>query len=127
MGEEKTVCALGHIAPEIHADRSAATGLKSRELMARFARDFVISASLDGENYITVRDGLFRNFGGEELIRFEPTRARFIKLSVKNTVGKCSGWRDFENEPLEICEITLLNNKTHPKAKSSGCIFYSSL
>jgi hypothetical protein len=107
LGEDRTVCALGHIAPEIHADRFKALGLTQNVLEARFARDFVISASLDGESYTEVKDGLFRNFGGEELIRFEPTRARFIKLSVKNTVGKCSGWRDFENEPLEICEITL--------------------
>jgi len=107
MGEAKVVSALGHIAPEIHADRFAATGLKPTELMARFARDFEISASLDGESYTAVRDGLFRNFGGEEIIRFAPTRARFIKLSVKNTVGRCSDWAKYENAPLEISEITL--------------------
>ena len=107
MGEEREVSALGHIAPEIHADRFAATGLKPNELMARFARDFVISASLDGESYAPVRDGLFRNFGGEEIIRFAPTRARFIKLSVKNTVGRCSDWAAYANSPLEISEITL--------------------
>lgn len=107
IGEEKNVSALGHIAPEVHADRIAATGLKSPELMARFARDFVISSSLDGENYKLVREGLFRNFGGEEIIRFEPTRARFIRLSVLNTVGKCSNWRAYADAPLEIGEITL--------------------
>lgn len=107
IGEEREVSALGHIAPEVHADRITATGLNSTELEARFARDFVISASLDGESYEPVREGLFRNFGGEEIIRFAPTRARFIKLSVKNTVGKCSGWRKYENAPLEISEITL--------------------
>ena len=107
IGEEKAVSAIGHIAPEVHADRFAATGLGSTQLQARFARDFVISASLDGVNYTEVKNGLFRNFGGEELIRFEPTRARFIKLSVKNTVGKCSDWTKYENEPLEISEITI--------------------
>ena len=107
MGEVREVCAIGHIAPEVHADRFASTGLNTTDLIARFARDFVISASLDGENYETVRDGLFRNFGGEEIIRFEPTRARFIKLSVKNTVGKCSNWQAYADVPLEISEITL--------------------
>ena len=56
----------------------------------QFAHDYRISVSNDGETFTQVARGVFRSFGGEEIVRFAPCTARFLRLEILSTCGKAS-------------------------------------
>ena len=75
--------------------------------IAEFPSEYRISVSTDGEEFTECDRGIFRIFGGEEMIRFDACEARFIRLEVLSTVGRASGLIAHANAPLTIGEITV--------------------
>lgn len=109
MGDERDVSALGHYAPITSSDGVRAQGIIESVPISRFALDYEISVSCDGVSYTSVKEGIFRAFGGEEIVRFEKCKARYVKLNVKSTVGKRSYFKKYENARLEIAELSLFD------------------
>ena len=108
MGEVRSVSGLGNYAVSLKATPGMKDmGRTLAEAEAVFPADYVISASLDGENYETVAEGIFRSFAGEEIVRFEKRDARYVKLFVLQTTGKRLGRMPYAENPMKIAEISL--------------------
>ncbi|MBE6597604.1 MAG: hypothetical protein E7641_08060 [Ruminococcaceae bacterium] len=124
MKEEKTVSALGHYAPFINrkafkeAENCAPVSAKivakiGREknfklvtALSRFVSKYEIWTSRDGENFEKCFDGQIRCFSGEDIIRFSPVKARYIKFKVLTNTG--TEWRpSFDDLTLHIAELTV--------------------
>ena len=59
-----------------------------------------------GEEYKTVSHGRFRVFSAEEMLRFRPTDARYLKLEILTTVGKECQRPKFVDAPIVIGELS---------------------
>ena len=71
-----------------------------------FPARYVLSVSLDNEEFKEVSRGRFRVFSAEEMLRINPTTARYIKLEILSTVGKDCEREKFANAPIAIAELT---------------------
>ena len=67
-------------------------------------------AIVDGEEYTVQKEGAFRDFAYEEIVRFPETKARYVKLEVLTTVGVDCERKDFKLSHVAIAELTLWNN-----------------
>ena len=72
-----------------------------------FPVDYEIYTSLDGENFTLCDAGAFRWMSGEEIVRFAPTEARFVRFCVLSTAGQRLGRKPYDAEPLKMAEISL--------------------
>ena len=77
----------------------------------RFPSVFRISSSTDGENFEFCEEGLFRVFGGEEIIRFAPRKARYVRLEILATVGKNSHRKAFADAGGVMAELSPFGKK----------------
>jgi len=58
-------------------------------------------------SFSTITEGVIRNFGGEEIISFPETVARFLRFEVLATVGDRSGQDIFLDAHPKIAELTV--------------------
>ena len=107
MGRVRRVRALGEYAPLIDIQKLRAEKIPEDMPKCSFAVDYVISASVDGENYEICDTGLFRAFAGEDIIEFAPREARYVRLEIKSTAGKRYGIKPYSDAPLKMAEISL--------------------
>lgn len=107
MGEIRSVSGLGNYAVGLDSVRGADMGVIMGHRESVFPLEYVISLSTDGKNFGKVAEGLFRTFAGEEIVRFEKTNARYVKLSVLSTTGKRLGREPYQNNPMKIAELSL--------------------
>jgi polygalacturonase len=63
-------------------------------------------AVIDGVEFSKKAEGIFRVFGGEEIIRMKPHRARYIRLEILSTTGKASMRKNFMDAALVLAELT---------------------
>ncbi|MBR4863181.1 MAG: discoidin domain-containing protein [Oscillospiraceae bacterium] len=106
LGQKLTVSALSHYpfwVDRYTVEQKGSSGLA----LGEFPCEYRISVSDDGEHFHRVALGVFRIFGSEETIRFEKTKARFVRLEVLSTIGKAWGGDGITEVPLTIGEITL--------------------
>ncbi len=111
MQEEKELCALSHYAERLGHKSIKAEGLIPPDKFCRFPSVFRIYASVDGENFELCEEGIFRVFGGEEIIRFAPRKARYVRLDVVATVGKNSNRKAFADAGVVMAEISVFGKK----------------
>ena len=109
MGSVHEVKALGNYAPLCDIKELRAKGLKSDYAEASLPVDYRISASLDGKDYSVLREGVFRAFAGEEIVRFAPTSARYVRLEVLSTAGARVGREPYKDMPAKMALITLFS------------------
>ena len=106
LGQKQTVSALSHY--PFWVDKHVVLEKGTSGLtMGEFPFEYRISVSDDGEHFRRVTGGIFRTFGSEETIRFEKTKARFLRLELLSTMGKAWGRDGLTETPLTIGEITL--------------------
>ena len=82
-------------------------GRPESRILAEFPSEYRISVSTDSETFTECAHGVFRVFGGEEIIGFEPCEARYVRLEILSTVGAASGLPAYREVPLSIGEITI--------------------
>jgi hypothetical protein len=63
-------------------------------------------ASIDGEHFERVTEGIFRNFGLEEPLSFDQTKARYLRLEILETVGRAWQRAEFADAGITMGEIT---------------------
>lgn len=111
MKEVQPVYALGHY-PRIIVRKDLPKGFFLSHATKEYPFHFVISTSLDGETFTRRAEGAFRNYGGEEIIRFERVKARYVRLEILSTAGKFSDRKDFVDAKVAMGEITLFDRNT---------------
>lgn len=74
---------------------------------ARMPAEFEIHASNDGENFTKLTDGVFRNLGGEDIISFDKTKARYVRVDIKNNVGELLNPKHYGARKTALCNFTL--------------------
>ena len=109
MGCVRKVSALGNYGVSIVPPPSTpeTVGRVQGELEAGFPTEYVISASVDGVNFEKCAEGVFRTFTGEEIVRFAPREARYVRLDVLSTTGSRLGREAYVNIPVNIAELSL--------------------
>ena len=109
MGKCRRVCALGNYAAPLETPwpPPANVGLVQGEMEAAFPVDYIISTSKDGVNFEKCAEGIFRTFTGEEIVRFAPREARYVRLEALSTTGSRLGRVPYDKVPLKIAEISL--------------------
>jgi len=101
------VAALGHYAERLSREKIASANCLPAVLCAGFVAEYRLSSSLDGVSFSTITEGVIRNFGGEEIISFPETVARFLRFEVLATVGDRSGQDIFLDAHPKIAELTV--------------------
>ena len=109
MGAVYEVKALGNYAPLCDIMELRAKGLKAEFAEAPLPVDYRISASLDGKSYSLCREGVFRAFAGEEIVRFAPISARYVKLEILSTAGSRVDRAPYKDMPAKMALITLFS------------------
>ncbi|MBE6645527.1 MAG: discoidin domain-containing protein [Ruminococcaceae bacterium] len=107
MGRERRVSALGCYAVLLNIQELRARGIPTALAASSFPVDYRISVSRDGAEYECVKEGLFRSFAGEDIVRFDSKFARFIKLEILSTTGTRYGKPPYSEMPLKIAEISV--------------------
>ena len=107
MKKEYPVRAIGHYAPRCLAPEIKANGINLYEKICGFVSRYSVYTSKDNKDFYKAAEGVIRSFGKEEVIRFEPTEARYIKFVAHSTVGKECGRKAYENSKLHIAELAV--------------------
>ena len=107
LGEEKEFSALSHTPYWVEHSMMTKKWVEDHLYIQRFASKYRISVSCDKEHFKRVAMGHFRVFGGEETIRFEKQKARYLRLEILSNAAKEWGRKESENIPLAMAEITL--------------------
>ena len=111
MQEEKELYALGHYAQRLGHKMIKEEGLTPPDKFCRFPSVFRITSSTDGKNFEFCEEGLFRVYGGEEIIRFAPRKARYVRLEILASVGKNSQRKAFANAGIVMAELSPFGKK----------------
>ena len=106
LQETKELSALGVYHKILSQKEIKAEGLIPPDKNCQFPSEYVLSVSVDGEEFKVVSHGRFRVFSAEEIIRFTRTDARYLKLEILTTVGKECRREKFVNAPIVIGELT---------------------
>ena len=77
------------------------------KLEAIFPVAYRIHTGLDGVNYELCDEGVFRTFSGEEIVKFEPRVAKFVKIELLDTTGSRLGRAPYDKIPMKLAELTL--------------------
>lgn len=109
MGCEKEVSAMGHYAFRIDSANLKKTDPPTpvQEVVARFPSRYEIAFSTDGVNFTACDKGQIRVFSGEEVLRFAPCKARYLRFTVRSTVGAECGLESYKNTKLCIAELSV--------------------
>ena len=107
LHEIQPIRAVGHCPPHIVMSDFREKGINATEMFARFADEYEISTSVDGRNYTFQTNGRIRVHGGETVIPFPETEARYVKFAVRSTVGKNCGYPQYSEANLSLGEISV--------------------
>lgn len=107
MQKLQKISGLGHYPTILNRKRIMEENLPYPALVAQFPVDYRVSTSTDGVTYTERADGLFRIFGGEEIITFEEHEARYVKLEILSSAGRASELKDYADAKLTMAELTV--------------------
>ena len=107
MKKEYDICAVSQYPPRFVLKVLMAQGIEIPEKANEFPVEYKISTSSDGIEFKEYANGIFRIFGAETVIDFEPHTARYVKFEVLSTSGKYSERKAYENAKVSISELTV--------------------
>lgn len=96
MGEEKEIAALGYLPTRIIRSLDK-PGWRADDVAVTLPTRYAVSVSNDGVAFTEAAKGISRVFGVENIIRFAPVSARYVRFDVLDTVGAnslCEAVRD---------------------------------
>lgn len=109
MKEIRTIAGFSHY--PFPVTRELLKGSSTPAKLAEFPSEYRVSVSTDGKTFSEWDHGVFRIFGGEEIIPHEECEARYVRLEILSTVGCASGLTAYKAAPLTIGEITIYARK----------------
>ena len=95
----QTVCGFGYY-PQI-PERGESGGY------AHYISDYEYSVSVDNVRYEKVASGMYREFGGEQIVRITPVEARWVRLKVLSTTGSASRKPGYTDKEVRIGELDI--------------------
>ena len=112
LKEAQSVSALGYYPriierPTSETPKEIRASWREENLTSTLPTSFAIYTSLNGEGYEKRAEGVFRIFGGESIITFEPTTARYVRLDILSTTGKDTYPALWGNAKCSIGNISL--------------------
>ena len=108
MKEERRISALGLFAPYVlRTNEKIGNHYKLTEAVESIPADVAIYTSKDGKVFEKQADAYCRIFADENIIRFAPTDARYVRFDVLSTVGRYSGKPKYADAKAAIGNLTL--------------------
>ena len=107
MAQIQQIAGLGHYPQILDSAQLHQAGISHPEAVSHFPYEYQISTSLDGKSFAVRASGVFRTFGGEEIIAFKEHAARFVRLEILSTAGFNSEWEAYRNANIAIAELTV--------------------
>ena len=106
MGKVQAVTALGVYHIMLDAKALRVIGVQIPERLAELPVRYQLETGLTLDAMQQQAEGLFRVFGGEELISFRQHQARFVRLRILSNVGTECGRPKYKNCRVRIAELT---------------------
>ena len=108
MKEERRISALGLFAPYVlRTNEKIGDHYKLTEAVESIPADVAIYTSKDGKVFEKQADAYCRIFADENIIRFAPTDARYVRFDVLSTVGRYSGKPKYADAKAAIGNLAL--------------------
>lgn len=99
MKQIETICGFGYY-PHI-PERGESGGY------AHYISDYEYYVSVDNVHYEKVSSGMYREFGGEQIVRIKPVEARWVRLNVLSTTGSASRKPGYTDKEVRIGELAV--------------------
>ena len=90
-------------------NRFGPTPWRSTDHTARMPAEFEIYASKDGTEFVKLTDGVFRTVGGENIISFDKTSARYVRIDIKNNLAELLNPIHYAGKTTQLCNFTLFS------------------
>lgn len=107
MGRAQEISGLGVYHVMLDKKALRAMGVQDKERLAELPVRYRLETGLTPDAMEQQAEGLFRVFGGEELIPIPMQKARFVRLKILSNVGKECGRPKFRDCPVGMAELTL--------------------
>ena len=120
MKKEQTISALGHYGCIPIGELMQEANITTTEFLARFPFRYAVSTSTDGENFTLRAEGVFRVFCGDNIIRFAPHEARYIRLEILSTVGQNSHCKEYMDVPILMGELAVYRHRDRSDTRAMG-------
>ena len=75
--------------------------------ISTFATEYAIYISDDGIDFRKIADGVFRTFGGEEIVDFGKVSARYMRIELPMTTGSASMRDRYNEDKIAVGNVTL--------------------
>lgn len=111
LGEEKEIAALGHLPTRVVRPAVNWENWGPDDTAVTVPAHFAVSVSCDGEHFTEVANGVCRVFGSENIVRFAPVCARYVRFDVLDTVGANSHRESIADAPASIGNLALFAKK----------------
>lgn len=107
MKNEYEIKAIGHYPLRPIMGELIKQGMYPNNIVTQYVSEYEIYVSQNGQDYEFVTSGQLRVFGKEELITFEPVKARYVRFDVISSTGKCCEIPKYANSSVRIGELTV--------------------
>ncbi len=104
---EQEISAVGHFPHHINRAEEKGPHWKPSIELCMLPSQFEVLTSLDGVEYTLQYKGTVQTFGGENIIDFDTTKARYVKFNVLSNVGTESGRKNYYNKIVAIGNLTI--------------------
>ena len=106
MKNEKSISAVGLVSPYVLRIK-VGDHYETSEPIESIPCRIAIYTSADGVHFEKRTDACCRIFADEEIYRFAPTKARFVRFDILETVGSFSGNPDYLDAKAAIGNLTI--------------------
>ena len=106
MKNEKSISAVGLVSPYVLRVK-VGDHYETSEPVESIPCRIAIYTSADGVHFEKRTDACCRVFADEEIYRFAPTKARFVRFDLLETVGSFSGNPDYLDAKAAIGNLTI--------------------
>ena len=107
MKSERRIAGLGLVAPFVMRGPMVDGRYTLTEPIESIPADVAIYTSTDGKSFVKQADHYCRIFADEDIIRFAPHNARYIRFDVLSTVGAYGGNAEFADAKAGIGNLTV--------------------
>ncbi|MBQ8894388.1 MAG: discoidin domain-containing protein [Clostridia bacterium] len=107
LGESHKIAAIGHLPTRVVRPTVNRKGWSEDCIAVALPAHYAVSVSEDGDTFTEVTSGVCRVFGAENIIRFAPVDARYVRFDVLDTVGANSHRKAVANANASIGNLSV--------------------
>lgn len=120
LKKEQIISALGHYGCIPIGQMMQEANMTPPDFLAKFPFRYAVSTSADGDNFTLRAEGVLRVICGDNIIRFAPHEARYIRLEILSTIGQNSHCKEFMDAPVLMGELTVYRNRERSEMNAQG-------